>query len=61
MCWSPDWSVLVSGSFDGTLRVCDMEVGTVLQVVEGGGEVISVGWSCSHQVVSAAFDGTVRV
>jgi WD40 repeat protein len=57
----PDGRV-VSGSWDNTLRVWDLDSGEQLQVLEGHtGTVFAVAALPNGQVVSGSGDGTVRV
>ncbi|KAJ3009464.1 SCF ubiquitin ligase complex subunit cdc4, partial [Thoreauomyces humboldtii] len=56
-------NVLVSGSYDSTVRVWDLHTGTVMHVCRGHREkVYSVGYSHElHRAVSGSMDTSVRV
>ena len=58
MGWSPDGTRLVSGGFDGTVRVWEAETGRPLRTLTGHtGEVAAVGWSPDGtRLVSGADD-----
>ena len=61
--WSPDGSRLVSGGYDGTVRVWQAGSGRLLHTLTGHtGGVLAVGWSPDgSRLVSGGYDGTVRV
>ncbi|KIJ09229.1 hypothetical protein PAXINDRAFT_102304, partial [Paxillus involutus ATCC 200175] len=62
VCFYPDESKLVSGSFDGTLRIWDRKTDTI-EVLEGHTDVV---WDADvsqdgKMVISGSADGTVRI
>jgi small GTP-binding protein len=63
VAWSLDYKRALSGSFDNTVRLWDVEDGRCLRVLEGhSGNVYSVAWSADQRfALSGSGDGTVRL
>jgi WD40 repeat protein len=63
VAWSPDSSRIVSGSYDGTVRIWDAVTGELQQILSGHiNSVYSVAWSPdSTRIVSGSMDRTVRI
>jgi WD40 repeat protein len=61
--YSPDGQHIVSGSYDGTVRMWDAQSGAALAVLEGHERVIT-NVACSQdglRIVSSSLDNTVRI
>lgn len=63
LCVSPDGKKLISGSWDKTVRVWDIESGKLLHTISAHTKQV---WSVAlsgdgKQIVSASFDGTVQM
>ena len=56
-------SVVVSGSFDATVRVwdCKSQSGKPIQVLEEAGDAVSGVHVVGHEIVTGCVDGRVRV
>jgi WD40 repeat protein len=63
VAWSPDSSIIVSGSYDGTVRIWDAVTGELQQTLPGHTYFVkSVAWSPdSTRIVSGSRDKTVRI
>lgn len=62
VAFSPDGRLIVSGSYDGTVRVWEMQTGRQVAMMQHDKDVYSVAFNRDGQwVVSGSEDGTVRV
>ena len=63
VCFSPDGRRLASGSYEGTVRLWDVETGACVRTLEGhGGPVYSVCFSPKGRMgASSSGDRTVRL
>jgi WD40 repeat protein len=63
VAWSPDSTRIVSGSYDGTVRIWDAVTGELQQTLTGHTDYVeSVAWSPdSTRIVSGSRDKTVRI
>jgi WD40 repeat protein len=59
VAWSPDGTRIASGSNDATVRIWDVQTGTVLQVDESA---VAAAWSPDGtQFASVSIEGTIRL
>ncbi|KAI9369820.1 WD40 repeat-like protein [Aspergillus egyptiacus] len=57
---SPSGKTVASSSMDQEVRLCQMETGSLLQVFEHPGEVVSLAFSSdSHRLATSSADGTI--
>ena len=60
--FSPDCTILASGSLDGTIRLWDVAGGQIKTILENpGGPVNSVAFSPDGSILASGSDGTVRL
>ncbi len=60
VCFSPDYTHVVSGSGDRTARIWDVSTGERVRVLIHDGSVKSISWLRSGTIVTVTFNGTVR-
>lgn len=61
--WSPDSTRLASASYDGTVRIWDVDTGQIIQIIEVGNSVFAVDWSPdgTQLAFGGAGDGALNI